>query len=137
MAGNAQRPAYKVRTVLGGETKFVGTLRFKELLKINGRFEGSIDSSGFLIISSDAVVVADIRVGTLMVSGTVKGNVNAQERLEVLPGGKIIGNVRSPNLVMAESTGIQGRCDMLADPAGIDIFAMPPDRLKKSVGRVG
>lgn len=137
MAGNTQRPAYKVRTVLGGETKFVGTLRFKELLKINGRFEGVIDSTGFLIISADAVVVADIRVGTLMVSGTVKGDVNAQERLEVLPGGKIIGNVRSPNLVMAEGTGIQGRCDMLADPAGIDIFAMPPDRLKKSAGRIG
>ena len=136
MAVNAQRTAYKVRTVLGSETKFVGRLRFKELLKINGRFEGSIDSTGFLIVSADAVVLADIKVGTLMVSGTVKGDVDAQERLEVLPGGKIIGNVRAPNLVMAEGTGIQGRCDMLADPAVIDIFSMPPDRLKKSVGRV-
>ena len=136
MDANAQRLAYKVRTVLGGKTQFVGKLQFKEPLRINGRFEGSIDSSGFLIISADAVVIADIKVGTLIVSGTVKGDVNALERLEILPGGKIIGNVFSPNLVMAEDTGIQGRCDMLADPAGIDIFSMPSDRLKQSVGRV-
>ena len=130
-------PSQKVRTVLGGETHFNGTLRFRESLKIEGRFEGAIDSPGLLVVEADAVVIADIKVGTLVVGGTIQGDVTADERLQVLAGGNIIGNIRSPNLAMAEGTGVQGRCEMLADPTGIDIFAMPLDRLKKSVARVG
>ncbi len=136
MPRTSENPVFKARTVLGGETRFAGKLRFKDSLKIDGRFEGSIESSGFLVVESGAEVIADISVGTLVVGGIVQGDVNAGERLELLPGGQVVGNVRCPSLVMADGTGIQGRCEMLNDPAGIDVFSMPPDRLKKSVSRV-
>ncbi|MCG8452847.1 MAG: polymer-forming cytoskeletal protein [Spirochaetales bacterium] len=128
--------AIKARTVLGGETKFDGVLKFHDSLKIEGKFEGAIESSGALIVHTGAQVVADVRVGTLVVAGTIHGDVVATERLELLPGGQVIGNIRCPRLKMAEGSGVQGRCEMLADPVGIDIFSMPLDRLKKSLARV-
>ena len=131
-----ENPVYKVRTVLGGETKFNGILRFQDSLKIDGRFEGAVESPGFLMVETGAEVVADISVGTLVVGGIIHGNVTATERLELLPGGQIIGNIRCPNLIMAESTGFRGRCEMLTDPAAVDIFSMPLDRLKKTISRV-
>ncbi|PIE04635.1 MAG: hypothetical protein CSA76_03180 [Spirochaetales bacterium] len=127
---------YKVKTILGGETVFSGTLKFDESLKINGRFEGTIESGGFLVVESGAEIIADVRVGVLVVGGKIRGDVYASQRLELLSGGHIEGNVHSPNLVMAEGAGILGRCEMLADVSGIDIFAMPLDRLKKTVARV-
>ena len=136
MPRKAETPAFKARTVLGGETRFAGKLRFSESLKIDGRFEGTIESPGFLVVESGAEVIADISVGTLVVGGIVQGDVTASERLELLPGGQVVGNVRCPSLVMADGTGIRGRCEMLSDPSGIDIFSMPPDRLKKSISRV-
>ncbi|MDF1567590.1 MAG: polymer-forming cytoskeletal protein [Spirochaetaceae bacterium] len=137
MPRRTENPVYRARTVLGGETKFSGILKFQDSLKIDGRFEGAIESPGFLIIENGAEVVADIHVGSLIVGGVIKGDVIATERLELLPGGSISGNIRCPSLVMAEGTGIQGRCEMLADPGGVDIFSMPLDRLKKSLPRVG
>lgn len=132
-----ENPAFKVRTVLGGETKFNGILKYTDSLKIDGRFEGAIESSGLLMVESGAEVIADIKVGTLIVAGNIRGDVTAERRVELLPNGRIIGNVKCPNLIMVEGTGLQGRCEMLIDPAGTDIFAMPLDRLKKNIARVG
>ncbi len=131
-----ESPVYKVRTVLGEETKFNGVLRFQDSLKIDGRFEGAVESPGFLMVETGAEVVADISVGTLVVGGIIHGNVTATERLELLPGGQIIGNIRCPNLIMAEGTVFRGLCEMLTDPSGVDIFTMPLDRLKKTILRV-
>lgn len=132
----SENPVFRASTVLGGETRFAGRLRFQESLKIDGHFEGSIESEGFLMVETGAEVIADVSVGTLVVGGIVQGDVTAAERLELLPGGQVIGNVRCPSLVMADGTGIRGRCEMLSDPAGVDIFSMPLDRLKKSITRV-
>ncbi len=136
MPKKIETPVFKARTVLGGETRFTGKIRFDDSLKIDGYFEGTIESDGFLMIESGAEVVADVNVGVLVVGGVVQGDVIASERLELLPGGQIIGNVRCPSLIMADGTGIRGRCEMLSDPAGIDIFSMPLDRLKKNITRV-
>jgi cytoskeletal protein CcmA (bactofilin family) len=137
MSRRSEIPAYKVRTVLGGETKFNGILKYTDSLKIDGRFEGAIESTGFLMVESGAEVTADIKVGTLVVAGVIRGDVVAERRLELLPEGRIVGNIRCPNLIMAEGTGLQGRCEMLEDPSGTDIFEMPLDRLKKTIARVG
>ncbi len=131
-----ERKSYKVRTVLGLETKFTGTLCYNDSLKIDGRFEGSIETPGFLMVETTAVVVADIKSGTLVVSGSIKGDVHVEKRLELLRGGKIIGNVRCPCLIMEDDTSIQGRCEMLADSFEIDIFSMSRERLKKTAARV-
>jgi len=129
--------SYKTQTVLGEETKFKGILKFEDSLKIDGYFEGAIESPGFLMVESGSEVVADINVGVLVVGGLIRGDVSASERLEVLPGGSILGNIRCTNLIMAENTGFQGDCEMLSDPSGIDIFSVPLDRLKKNIQRVG
>lgn len=128
--------SYRVKTVLGGETVFSGTLKFNESLKINGRFEGVIESGGFLVVETGAEVIANVKVDVLVVGGKIRGDVYASSKLELLPGGHIEGNVYSPNLVMAEGAGVLGRCEMLAEPSNIDIFSMPLDRLKKTVARV-
>ena len=137
MPRRIESPSHKIRTILGGETKFNGVLRFQDSLKIDGRFEGAIESVGFLMVETGAEVHANIKVGSLVVGGTIYGDVEASEKLELLPGGQVVGNIRCPNLVMAEGTGFRGRCEMLADASGIDIFAMPLDRMKKTLNRVG
>lgn len=137
MPRQTENPVYKARTVLGEETRFNGVLKFQDSLKIDGRFEGAIESPGFLMVETGAEIVADISVGTLVVGGIIHGDVTAVERLELLSGGQIIGNIKCPNLIMAEGTGFRGRCEMISDPGGVDIFSMPLDRLKKTISRAG
>jgi cytoskeletal protein CcmA (bactofilin family) len=126
----------KIVTTLGKETNFNGILRFKESLKIDGRFEGEIESPGFLYIENGAVVKADIKVGSLIIGGVVRGNIEASERLEMLSTGKVFGNIRTAKLNIADGVVFEGKCEMIKNPEGVNIFEAPVEQVKKATQSV-
>lgn len=128
--------AEKNSTVLGSETTFKGIMRFDDSLKIDGYFEGNIESEGSLYIEKDAEVKATIKVGNIIVGGTVIGNIEAFQRLEILESGKIFGNIRTPSLKVAEGVEFDGECEMIRNPEDIDIFSATVSQLKQSVKSV-
>jgi cytoskeletal protein CcmA (bactofilin family) len=126
----------KIRTILGKETNFNGTMRFRDSLKIDGTFQGEIMSDGFLYIESGAMINADIRVGSIVIGGIVKGNVEATERLEILPTGQVFGNIRTAKLKIADGVVFDGKCEMIRNPNNIDIFSNSVEGLKQSTQSV-
>ena len=118
-------------TTLGSATSFTGDLSFSTSLRIEGRYAGRIQSGGTLHIAPGAYVEADIDVVSVVVAGTVVGNIRAAERLEIHSTGKVIGNIRTPRLKAAEGVEFRGRCDMLSTADGVDIFSAAPAKLKK------
>jgi len=123
----------RIGTTLGTETNFSGTIRFKTSLKINGRFQGKIVSPGFLYIEEGAVVNADIKVGSVVIGGCVKGNVEAKENLELLSTGQLYGDVRTAKLKIADGVVFEGKCEMIKNEDDIDIFSARIDEIKKEV----
>jgi len=117
-------PAPLIATTLGKETSFSGTLRFKDSLRIKGKFEGEIDSQGRLVIDDEAIVNARrIRASSVVVGGVVHGDIEAADRLEMLPSAKVYGNVRTSKLRIADGVIFEGKCEMIRDPASFDPFA--------------
>ncbi len=113
-----------IATTLGKETSFSGTLRFKDSLRIKGKFEGEIDAMGRLIIDADAVVNARrIRATSVIVGGTVHGDIEAADRLEMLPTARVYGNVRTAKLRIADGVVFEGNCEMIRDPSSFSPFA--------------
>ncbi len=125
-----------IRTTLGNETVFEGTMRFKTSLKIDGTFNGEIISDGYLHIEEGALVKADIRVGSIVIGGVVHGNIVAKERLEMLSTGKVFGNITTSKLKIADGVVFEGKCEMLKNPDQIDIFSSPATKLKAALQRV-
>jgi cytoskeletal protein CcmA (bactofilin family) len=126
----------RITTTLGRETDFNGVMRFKDSLKIDGAFSGEIVSSGFLYVEQGATITANIRVGSVVVGGTVKGNIEATEKLEMLTTGKVFGNIRTAKLKIADGVVFEGKCEMIKNPQAINVFAGPVDQLKKNVQSV-
>jgi cytoskeletal protein CcmA (bactofilin family) len=122
-----------IKTILGPQTVFRGTLRFRDSLKILGRCEGRIESPGSLIIGKGAEVLAEIKVGSLVVAGTVKGNVEATVQTEISTTGKLIGNLRTSQLRIEDGTVFEGKVEMLKNTDGLDIFLATPTQLKQSL----
>lgn len=120
-------------TTLGKTTVFKGTMRFSKPLKIDGRFEGIIESDGFLYIEEGAQVNADIKVGSIVIAGVIHGNIEARENLEMLPTGQVYGNVKTTKLRIADGVIFQGKCEMLKNSETIDIFSAPASNLKEIV----
>jgi cytoskeletal protein CcmA (bactofilin family) len=103
----------KVETVFSETTSFDGTLKFSTSIKIEGNFKGKIISKGYLMIGENAKVRAHIKAHSIVIAGEVKGNVEADDRLEMLPTGKLYGDIKTKKLKMADGVVFEGTCEML------------------------
>jgi cytoskeletal protein CcmA (bactofilin family) len=99
---------------IGEGTIFTGEIRFKEAFRIDGKVKGKIISEDMLIIGKNGEVEADVDVGVLSLSGTIRGTVRARERLEIHSTGKIYGdiNLDKPNFVIEKGGVFEGQVDM-------------------------
>lgn len=102
----------KARSALGPGTVISGRLSFDTPVRIDGKLSGDVTSSKAVIIGPSAVVEATLDVEVLIVLGKVKGPVTARERVELLNGGSIVGDVSTPIFVIEEGGSFSGGCKM-------------------------
>lgn len=100
--------------ILDVDASMQGTLSFRDPvnLKINGKFEGTLDTRGSLTIGENATVQASIKGESITIAGKVTGNIMAQEILRILATGEVIGDIKTPVLEMREGAILQGNCQM-------------------------
>jgi len=113
-----------ITTILGPDTSLSGTLRFTSSLMIRGKFEGNIEAKGSLYIADSA----DIKAGTIkalniVIAGTVSGDVEATDKIEMQSSARVRGNIRTAKLRMADGVLFEGNCEMLSDSVSFDPFA--------------
>ncbi len=91
-----------------------GSLTFSDPvnLKINGQFNGSLDTKGTLTIGNTAKVEADISGDNIVIAGNVKGNINANKMLVLMPTAVLKGDISTPKLNIVEGALFQGHCLM-------------------------
>jgi cytoskeletal protein CcmA (bactofilin family) len=107
---------------IGKGMVITGTVTASEPIFIDGKVEGSIDVHGsHLTIGPHGEVTGDIRAQDVQIMGQVNGNVWASNRLEILAGGAITGDVAAARLMLEEGAQCHGAYDirepgsMLAD----------------------
>jgi len=122
--------------VFGNSTSFNGFLRFRESLCIQGKFKGTIEASGALIVDKGAVVEADrISVSSLIVYGTVIGAVQAVDKIDMFPGAEVRGDVSAARLRIADGVLFEGQCSMSGISKDVEIFSRPTEEIKAELQR--
>jgi cytoskeletal protein CcmA (bactofilin family) len=116
---------------LGRETKFNGMLKFKETLRIQGQFKGTIEAGGDLVVDKDAVVEADhINVDSLTVYGDVTGDIFAVDKVDMMTGAKVRGDIKAARLRLADGVLFDGQCGMTGVNGEVEIFSRPIEDIK-------
>jgi cytoskeletal protein CcmA (bactofilin family) len=105
-----QRPSAVYET----HAELTGEITFKDMVRVNGHIAGVVHSqTGTLIVDTCARIDARIDVGIAIVSGTVKGDIIARERVELGPTSKIYGNIWTRSLVIKDGAIFEGVCRMI------------------------
>ena len=104
-------PPGQAETVIGPTTNFKGAIQNDGGLRVEGVFEGVVETGGNFIIGEEANVMADIIAYNVSVSGSVKGNIKAN-RVEVLSTGRIWGDVTVKSFLVDEGGFISGEIIM-------------------------
>jgi cytoskeletal protein CcmA (bactofilin family) len=91
-----------------------GNLRFEDNvnLRINGKFEGTLDARGRITVGEKADVRANIMGDEVIIHGRVTGNVKASKALRIEPTAKIYGDMESPALSIKEGAIVMGHIRM-------------------------
>lgn len=93
-------------------TDIKGDLSFKGSFRIDGHFQGKIDSESVLIIGDNGKVEADIKIGNIIINGEVKGTIQAKEKVEINASGRVIGTVITPKLSVEEGAYLEANCQI-------------------------
>jgi len=103
-------------TVLSPDIEFTGNIAFDKPFMIKGHVSGRIETSSDLVIAEGALVEADIRAATLILRGTLTGNVLASKRIELTASGKMTGDISAPEILMETGCQFSGNCAMSTVP---------------------
>lgn len=105
----------KISNILGPDTSYKGILKSDGNVRVDGVFEGLIETAGNVVIGPSAKVLADIIAGSVQVWGAVRGNITAQGRLEILSTGRVWGDVKVSSMLIDEGGMFRGQCLMMAE----------------------
>ena len=89
-------------TVLARDDVLSGRLQVKSGGQVLGNFSGQIECDGDLLIGPEAHVEANIRSERVTISGFVRGNVVASNRLKITTTGRLEGDAKVGALVVQE-----------------------------------
>jgi cytoskeletal protein CcmA (bactofilin family) len=127
-----------ISTFLGSDARVEGTIEFQGTIRVDGRVEGKICSKdGTLIVGEKAVVNADIIAGAVIVMGEVNGTVDAGERIEVYPPGRLGGDVQATVISIKPGGIFNGNCAMKIQTAPSKKAPAPSNIPSVSTGSKG
>ena len=121
---------------LDRDTDLTGELNFKDTLRIDGKFQGSVRTGKSLVIGESADVNAEIDVDAIFISGKVQGKVRARERVELHRTARVDAELHTKILVVEEGAQFEGQCSMKTVSAKKPAEQTPAQEEKKQIFEV-
>ena len=107
-----ERHKSEISAIIEEGCKFEGNLSFNGVARIAGIVNGSIFSNDTVIVSEGAIVNADVNANVILISGTVKGNIKASSRVEIIKPARFEGTITTPSLIVEEGVIFHGTTKM-------------------------
>ncbi len=104
-------------SVVSHDTSWTGDLNSDGSVHVYGKVEGNITAKDDVFVAEHAEVDATIAAANVIVAGEMKGTVRASARFEVLPEGRVSGDVHAPTLIVHQGAVISGQLRMSSSEA--------------------
>lgn len=99
--------------VIGPSIHIDGNLKGEEDLVIDGTVKGTVTlKSNSLTIGDKGKVTADIYAKTILVRGTMQGDLYASEKVSIGSTAKVKGNIASPRVSLEDGARYKGSIEM-------------------------
>ena len=103
---------------IGKAVKIVGQIHSKEDLFVDGDVEGTVEAPEHkLTIGPNGSVHATVKAREVVALGSIQGNVEAAERIEIRKDAKLIGDIRTARIVIEDGAYFKGSIDIVKPEA--------------------
>ena len=113
MLGRKKVKLPKISSIIAEHNLLIGELHFSGGLHLDGRVRGEVigqeDMNSTLIVSKSGAVEGNVRVVNLILGGVIVGDVEAENKVQLMQGARVTGTVHYGVLEMAEGAEVNGR----------------------------
>jgi cytoskeletal protein CcmA (bactofilin family) len=110
---------------IGKAVKIIGQIHSKEDLYVDGDVEGTVEAPEHrLTIGPNGTVHATVKAREVVALGSIQGNVEAAERIEIKKEAKLVGDIRTARIVIEDGAYFKGSIDITKP----DVQKAPPPR---------
>ena len=99
-------------SVLGGGMTVNGDVTGDGELRIEGHVQGSVTTTGRVIVEASGEVEGGIEAGEVVASGKVSGKITAKGAVRLKSGCRVEANVHAPTIELEEGGFVNGRLEM-------------------------
>lgn len=100
----------ETNSIIGYNSQFEGKFAIKGTIRIDGKFEGEALIVDKVFIGPKGKVKTNIKTSSIVVEGILIGNIQATNRVLLLPTSRILGDIQTPELIIQNGTILKGRC---------------------------
>ena len=106
-------PTARNLAILGPGLLVKGQISGEEDLQIDGKVEGSISLKGQrLTVGLNGEIVSDVHAREVIVYGKVRGNLFAEDRVEVKKDGSVVGNITGGRVLIEDGAYLKGQIEI-------------------------
>ena len=99
---------------IGKAVKIVGQIYSKEDLFLDGEVEGTVEALEHkFTIGPNGTVKASIKVREVVVLGSVQGNVEATEKIEIKKEARLVGDIKTARIIIEDGAYFKGSIDIV------------------------
>jgi cytoskeletal protein CcmA (bactofilin family) len=73
-----------------------------------------------VLIRESGLVKADVDANDINIAGGVVGNIAVKDKIEIVSGGYVLGDIRTPRLIINDGASVKGTIDMDVKPRSDD-----------------
>lgn len=102
-----------------------GQIKSGEHMHIEGEVEGTVQLPGFdLSVTSIGKIHGNVTAREVDSAGTIEGNVDATKKITIRKGGRLLGDLRTPGIVIEDGAYFKGKIEIVnsreeGDGAGV------------------
>lgn len=100
------------RNHLSSDVEIKGTLKFQNDLVFDGKIEGEIISNATLTVGKSAHVQGEVKSKSIIILGSVQGNIEAVERVELKATAQLIGDLRAGRIIIEDGATFVGKSEV-------------------------
>ena len=115
----------KLETIVGDGTRVVGQVGVKGTIRVDGIVEGDVHAD-WVVVGETGKILGNIRSRGVVVGGSVEGNIDAAESVELMGKASMTGEIRAPKLAVCEGAVFDGHSRMKGEKG-------PPESLDGNV----
>ena len=99
-------------TIIGSNITIEGDISGNDPLIIEGIVRGTVNVKSVVTVTQDGHIEADVDSQSIEIAGTVEGNVTAADKIDIKAGGRLVGDVKAPRVLIADGAAFKGNINM-------------------------